>query len=214
MMPSGEDPAATRSSLIRRLHDWGDQKAWDDFFNSYWKLIYAVAVKSGLSDAEARDVVQETVVSVARSLKEGQYSHAKGSFKAWLCTVTRHRIMDHIRRRTRTPNCVQPGPGSTSGTSAVARVADPASLETDAIWDEEWRKNLVDAATERVRAKVPPDQFQIFDLYVLKGLPVAEVAKLARTSRANVYIIKHRLSRMVKNEAQRLEAGRGGTFGS
>ena len=76
---SGEDPAATRSSLIRRLHDGDDQAGWQEFFDTYWKLIFAVATKAGLSDAEARDVVQETAVSVAQSLQTGQYDRARGS---------------------------------------------------------------------------------------------------------------------------------------
>jgi len=51
----------------------------------------------------------------------------------------------------------------------VARVADPASLELDAVWDEEWRKNLVDVAIERVKHQVAPKQFQIFDLHLGKN---------------------------------------------
>jgi hypothetical protein len=64
---TGSDPVATRSSLIQRLRDWEDHGSWQDFFDTYWKLIYAVAIKSGLSEAEARDVVQETVVSTTPS---------------------------------------------------------------------------------------------------------------------------------------------------
>jgi RNA polymerase sigma factor (sigma-70 family) len=202
---SGDDPAATRSSLIRRLHDWEDHAGWQDFFDTYWKLIYAVAIKAGLSDAEARDVVQETVVSVARSLQAGQYDRARGSFKAWLHAVTRNRITDHFRRRQRSVPLAEPKADSTTGTRPIARIPDPASLELDAVWEEEWQKNLLDAATQRVRAKVPPDQFQIFDLYALKGLPVGEVARLTRSSRARVYVVKHRVSGMIRGEVGRLE---------
>lgn len=202
--PSGADPDATRSSLIQQLHDWNDQDGWRDFFDTYWKLIYAVALKAGLSDAEARDVVQETVVSVARSLQAGQYDRAQGSFKSWLCRVTRNRIVDHFRRRQRTVPLAEPPPGSSTGTNAVGRVPDPASLELDVVWEEEWRKNLMDAAIQRVRGQVPADQFQIFDLYALKGLPVGEVARLTRSGRARVYVVKHRLARMIQQEARRL----------
>lgn len=211
--PESDDPAATRSSLIRRLHDWEDHAGWQEFFDTYWKLIYAVAIKAGLSDAEARDVVQETVVSVARSLQAGQYDRAQGSFKAWLHAVTRNRIADHFRRRHRSVPLANLEDGSTTGTRPIARVPDPASLDLDIVWEEEWQKNLVDAATQRVRAKVPPDQFQIFDLYALKGLPVGEVARLTRSSRAKVYVVKHRLARRIQQEARRLEQSLGETGG-
>ncbi len=203
--PGSDDPAATRSSLIRRLHDWDDQAGWQEFFDTYWKLIYAVAIKAGLSDAEARDVVQETVVAVARSLQAGQYDRAQGPFKAWLHVVTRNRIVDHFRRRQRSVPLANLEAGSTTGTRPIARLPDPASLEMDAVWEEEWQKNLVDAATQRVRAKVPPDQFQIFDLYALKGLPVGEVAKLTRASRTRVYVTKHRIGALIRAEARQLQ---------
>ena len=48
----------TRWSLICRLKDWNDQVGWREFFDTYWKLIYSVAIKAGLTDAEAQDVVQ------------------------------------------------------------------------------------------------------------------------------------------------------------
>ena len=52
-----DDPDATRSSLVRRLGNWNDEGGWQDFFDRYWKLIYAVAIKAGLTDAEAQVLV-------------------------------------------------------------------------------------------------------------------------------------------------------------
>jgi len=95
-----EDPAATRSSLVKRLRNWEDHGSWQDFFDIYWKLIYAIAIKAGLSEAEARDVVQETVVAVAKQMRDGGYDRTKSSFKNWLCLITRRRIIDHFRKRT------------------------------------------------------------------------------------------------------------------
>jgi RNA polymerase sigma-70 factor (ECF subfamily) len=200
-----EDPDATRSSLVNRLRNWDDHGGWQEFFDSYWKLIYAVAVKAGLSDSEAQDVVQETVVAVAKQMCEGGYDRARSSFKNWLCLITRRRIIDHFRRRT----VLKGGPSSsddTSRTDTVSRVPDPASLNLDAVWDEEWRKNLVDAAIERVKQQVAPKQFQIFDLSVLKEVPVREVTKLLKVNPAQVYLARHRVSALVKKEVKRLEA--------
>lgn len=200
-----EDPDATRSSLVRRLGNWNDHGGWQDFFDRYWKLIYAVAVKAGLSDAEAQDVVQETVVAVAKQMRGGGYNRDKSSFKNWLCLITRRRIVDHFRRRTKLKKQPLPSADDTSRTSTVARVPDPASLELDSVWDEEWQKNLVDTAIERVKQQVTPKQFQIFDLSVLKELPVREVTKLLKVNTAQVYLSRHRISALVKQEVARLE---------
>lgn len=89
----------TRASLLKRLRNWQDQASWQDFFNTYWKLIYGVARKAGLTDAEAQDVLQETLVSVAKHIPTFKYDPTIGSFKAWLLNMTRWRIVGQFRKR-------------------------------------------------------------------------------------------------------------------
>src|SRR5690348_971329 len=97
-MPA-DDSIATRHSLLGRMKNAEDQASWQDFFNMYWRLIYGVAVKAGLSDAEAQDVVQETILTVARKIKDFETNPERGSFKSWLMQITRWRIADQFRRR-------------------------------------------------------------------------------------------------------------------
>ena len=200
------DPDATRSSLLRRLKDWEDQSGWQEFFDTYWKLIYAVAIKAGLSDAEAHDVVQETVVSVAKQMREGGYDRSKGSFKNWLCTITRRRVVDHLRRRRpeEVRKSTRPSDASTS-TATIHQVPDPANVEFEAVWTKEWQKNLVDVAVERVKEQITPKQFQIFDLYVLKNLALRRVTQLLHVSATLVYVTKHRVNGLIRREVRRLE---------
>src|SRR5690348_7554709 len=89
----------TRQSLLSRLKDWNDQGSWKLFFDTYWRLIYNSAIKAGLSDAEAQDVVQETVVSVMKSMPGFKYHAENGSFKSWLLRLTSWRIGDQFRKR-------------------------------------------------------------------------------------------------------------------
>src|SRR5437867_8951662 len=89
----------TRRSLLSRLRNWEDHASWQQFFDTYWKLIYTVALKSGLSDTEAEEVVQETVISIARKMPSYQYDPTNCSFKGWLKHVTRLRILDQYRKR-------------------------------------------------------------------------------------------------------------------
>jgi RNA polymerase sigma factor (sigma-70 family) len=201
-----DDPAATRSSLVRRLRNWSDHEGWQEFFDSYWKLIYAVTIKAGLSDTEAQDIVQETVVAVAKQMREGGYDRTRSSFKNWLCLITRRRIIDHFRRRTDPKLRHTPAPMDTSRTDTVTRLPDPASLELDAVWEEEWRKNLMEAAIQRVKQQVTPKQFQIFDLSVLRDLPMGAVAILLKVNAAQIYLARHRVGALVIKEVKRLEA--------
>jgi len=77
----------TRESLLSRLSDWNDQKSWKTFFDTYWKLIYNTAIKAGLTDAEAQDVVQETIICICKNMKDFRYDK-RGSFKGWLLRLT------------------------------------------------------------------------------------------------------------------------------
>jgi len=189
------------------LKDWEDQEGWRDFFDTYWKLIYAVAIKAGLSDAEAHDVVQETVVAVARQMKEQGFDRKRSSFRNWLCLITRRRIIDHLRVRKPEQRGRAQGPDAPTdtGTDPLHLVPDPGGVDLEVIWREEWQKNLVDLAIERVKAQVSAKQFQIFDLYVLKDVPLRQVTETLHVSATLVYVTKHRVSALVKREVRRLE---------
>ena len=81
--------------------------------------------------------------------------------------------------------------------------------ELETIWDQEWEKTVLTAAIERVKQRVSPEQFQMFDLYVLRKMPVTEVARLLGTNVAKVYLAKHRVSKMVRATIAELEKAEG-----
>jgi RNA polymerase sigma-70 factor (ECF subfamily) len=179
----------TRHSLLQRLKNWDDQESWRDFFNTYSRIIYTVAARAGFDDAEAQDIVQETIIAVAKHMPDFHYDPAKGSFKAWLLRIARNRIIDHQRKRQSHPqHQLQPPTGTTatSRTSTINKVPDPRSADLDQVWDEEWRQQLFDAALQRVKTKVGDTDFQIFDCYVLKQWPVNDVAATLSVSKAHV----------------------------
>src|SRR5215213_1869068 len=101
MQPNRNEFLPTRWSLLSRLKDWDDQESWRQFFDAYWQLIYNTGCKAGLSHAEAQEVVQEVIISVAKKMGEFKADPASGSFKAWLLNITRWRITDQFRRRVR-----------------------------------------------------------------------------------------------------------------
>src|SRR5438093_13459028 len=98
-MQQAEELIPTRRSLLSRVKDLGDQESWRDFFDTYRRLIFSVAVKAGLTEEEAQDVVQETVVSLAKTMPGFKYDPAVCSFKTWLQHLTRKRIVDQLRKR-------------------------------------------------------------------------------------------------------------------
>ncbi len=196
----------TRSSLLTRLKNADDHEGWLDFFNTYWRLIYGVALKAGLNEAEAEEVVQETVISVARNIPEYRYDPKVCSFKTWLLQTTRWRILDQWRRRRRESQWRAQPAASEAGPSSLEDISDPAASRVDEIWEEEWRQHLLALALERVKQQVRPLQYQIFDLLVFQEWPVAEVRKKLRLSAAQVYTTRYRLAGLLRKEIRKQEA--------
>ncbi|SRR5581483_8691562 len=204
--PDPEETLATRTTLIARLKNWQDQSSWQDFFDTYWQLIYNVARKSGLTDTEAQDAVQETMISVAKHMPNFNYDRSLGSFRAWLLNMTRWRITDQLRKRAHAASHGHSSEPSTIGTSAIDRIMDPTGLLLNRIWDEEWEKNLVETALNTVKRSVDPQRYQIFDFYVKKGWPPEKVAAAFGIKVEQVYSAKHRITELIKEEVDRLKA--------
>jgi RNA polymerase sigma-70 factor (ECF subfamily) len=199
------DLIPTRVTLLGRLKNWDDQESWREFFNTYWKLIYEVAIKAGLTDTEAQEVVQETVILVAKKMPEFKYDPAVGSFKSWLLHTTRWRVNDQFRKRHVEREAISRRPTDTSRTATIERVPDPAGLILDDVWNKEWQKNLFDAAIERVKGQVSARQYQMFDLYVVKQWPVLKVATRLGVNIGRIYLAKHRIAALIKKEVKKLE---------
>jgi len=194
----------TRASLLSRLRNLSDNDSWTTFHDTYRRLIYRTAVRSGLLHEEAEEVVQCTLRSVMKSLPDFHYDPRKGSFKTWLLNLTRWRILDQLDKRDQ-HLAGRAGPPSTSTrTPMIERQPDPAGSEFEAIWDREWHLNLMQAAAARVKPRVAAKHYQIFDLVVLKEWPVTRVASFLGISAARVYLTKHRVRKLVAKEINRL----------
>lgn len=194
----------TRRSLIERLTNLADHAKWQEFFDTYWRLIYGVARRAGLNDAEAQDVVQDTLIGVARNIE--RYDAQAGSFRQWLLQGTRWRIIDQLRKRTPARSPRPAADGTRRGTATVERVVDPAAI--DASWEEEWKRTLFDTAMERLKHKVNAKHFQVFDCAVRKHWSVAKISATLKMNVARVYLIKHRCARLLKKEIAELDRER------
>lgn len=193
---------ATRLSLIEKLADWRDQVRWQEFFDTYWRLIYSVARKAGLTDSEAQEVVQETVITIAKNI--GKYDPKAGSFKGWLLNTARWRIADQFRKRDPAEMKPAESPDEGRDTATIERVAGADGRQLETVWDQEWERNLFQGALERVKKRVSGRQFQIFECCVIKRWAAARVAEALRVNIAQVYLAKHRVSALMKKEVAAL----------
>jgi RNA polymerase sigma factor (sigma-70 family) len=200
-----EDLNPTRRSLLERLKNWEDQESWNLFFNTYWRLVYSIAIRAGLSATEAGDVVQDTMITVARKMPEFNYDPAIGKFRSWLIKTTTFRIGDQFRKRQKALQ--QPAATATEGrTATIERVPDSASVNLDKICEEEWENNLFYLAVEKLKTQISAKHFNMFDLNVLKNWPARKVADTLKVNIALVHLTKHRALKLIKKEIAALRA--------
>lgn len=195
----------TRQSLLSRLCNLDDHASWRTFFDLYWRMIYDVARHSGLDHEAAQEVVQDTVIGVARAMPSFRYDSKKGTFRQWLLRVTRRRIIDQFRRIYRQPvrvELIEDEPENDE--TSAAQVADFSGGQFECAWREEWERTVFRLAVAQVQRQINPKQFQVFDFCVLKEMPITKVAETLGLNAAQVYLAKHRVAQAVKRAVRRI----------
>jgi RNA polymerase sigma-70 factor (ECF subfamily) len=195
----------TRQSLLERLRRWDDQCSWQEFFDAYWGLIYGVARKAGLNDADAQDVVQETIIATARKMPAFRYDPAVGTFKAWLMRLTRWRIADHFRRQQYERDGQRLPREQPLDMAFLEQQPEPGGPDVELLWEEEWQRHVLELAISRVRQQNSPLQFQAFQLHALHQLPARQVAQRLGLKLSEVYFAKYKLAAQIRREVQALE---------
>lgn len=205
----------TRTSLLERLRHGDDVEGWREFYRVYGPLLTRFALKRGLSESEAEEVVQETAIGVARGLSGFCYVPARCSFKTWMLNLARWRIGDALRRRrtdVSRPGAAygagDPEPGGRRAlVPEIENIPDPHVISFGTEWDAAWDRHLTEMALDRVRRLVDPRNYQIFDLYVLKQRPAQEVARRIGVHVARVYLAKQRVAARARREFRKLSEG-------
>jgi RNA polymerase sigma-70 factor (ECF subfamily) len=195
----------TRQSLLRRLKNWRDQASWNDFERTYSRFLRGMALKSGLSEADADDVVQETMLAVAKKMPGFNYEPAMGSFKSWLALIAKRRIADHLRKKRYHVGSESRAREERAATSVIANRPASESFPLEKQWREEWSRSVFEAACAKIKEQLKTIEYQMFYLHVVKQLPVPEVSKRLGVKRPRVFYAKYKVGGMLKREIKRLE---------
>lgn len=208
--PTPEFHTRTHWSLVQRLKEGGNDPAWQEFYDAYRPLLLGLARKSGLSSEEAEEAVQETVMSVFKSLPQFQADPSAGSFKNWLFRLARWRILNQFEKRPRDALLrAAPGPkranDESTGTPLIERIPDTRQNAMEVAWEAEWRDNALELALDRLKRLTKARHFQAFYLHVVKQRPAGDVARALGIPLAQVYLVKCRLLPKLKRIIRTLE---------
>ena len=183
-----DETPSTRASLLVRLRDPRDERAWSEFVEIYTPLVYRLARRRGLQDADAIDLTQEVFRAVASAIDRFDPDPARGTFRAWLSRIARNLTINALAARDRQVR-------GTGDTAVVRRIDElPATPdEPSAEFDLEYRRRLFDWAAERVRAEVSDTEWRAFYLTGVEGREPRDVAAVLATSVGTVYSYKSRV---------------------
>lgn len=189
----------TRESLLLRVADRADGEAWREFAVIYRPAAYRLARRRGLQDADAEDLAQRVLVTIAEKIATWRPTSPKGSFRAWLSVVARNQIVNAITRRR--ADC------GVGGSSVVERLNNhPADAGTDRQFDEEYRRALFRVASDQVRDEFQESTWLAFWFTAVEGLAIGEAARRLGKTEGVIYAGRSRVMRRLKEKVRELEA--------
>jgi RNA polymerase sigma factor (sigma-70 family) len=195
-----DETPSTRVSLLVRLRDPRDERSWSEFVDIYTPLVYRLARRRGLQDADAADLTQDVFRAVASAIDRFDHDPARGAFRAWLFRIARNLTINALAARQRQVRG--------TGDRAVSRRLDElpaAPTEASAEFDLEYRRRLFDWAAARVRAEVSDTEWQAFYLTGVEGREPRDVAVTLATSVGTVYSYKSRVMARLRRLIEQVE---------
>ena len=185
----------TQVTLLQRLRNGTDRLVWDEFFDRYWPMIYALARHQGCSEHTAEEIVQDVMLRVFEQRDVFEYDPRRGRFRDWLGTVVRNKVAEHRRR----PSQRIRAPGGGAHNVFAERVDDEP--QPDAAWDKLFEQSLLVAMLDVVRRETAPDVYLAFELFALQGLPCETAAEATGLSRHAVYRARKKILKRLRQLA-------------
>lgn len=207
MKQNDADTLNTRATLLSRVRR-GDEAGWRRFYELYENFIYSAARGAGMPPDDARDVVQETMITVQNYITSFVPDENRGKFRTWLRKIVQSRIADQYRRKKRNPanqarNTIRL-PSDETATSPTNRIPNPAEVDIGRLIDEKLEEALVESARNRAKELARMEDYQAYDLFALQELSAKDVAASLAISPATVRVRAFRVRRIVQRELRKM----------
>lgn len=196
------EPPVTRVTLLARIKDGRDTDAWREFVQLYGPVVYRFARNRGLQDADAADLMQDVLRSVARNAHRMDYDPQRGTFRGWLYTVTRNKIYNFLSSQRNRPR----GSGDTDAYERLDATPARDDDGPDADWEKEYQRELSARAMEIVKSEFQPNTWAAFWQTAVEGKAAAEVGEHLNMSPGAVYVAKSRVLARLRDEVQKMMA--------
>ncbi len=162
----------------------------------YGPVVYGFARKRGLQDADAADLMQDVMRSVASAIGQLNYDRSRGSFGGWLFTITRNKIFSFLSARR-----IRPQAAGDTATNQMLN-SHPEATDGSETWELEYQRRIASLAMERIKHEFQETTWQAFRLTAMEGVPAPDAARQTGLSPGAVYVAKSRVLARLKDEVE------------
>ncbi len=195
-----DETPITRPSLLVRIRDPRDERAWSEFLEIYGPLVHRLARLKGFQEADAADLTQEVFRTVASAIDQWDPDPARGSFRAWLFRIARNLMVNLLVNQKRHPR----GSGDSDMKLLLEAIPAPDGAES-LLFDEEYRRRIFRWAADHVRDEFREPTWRAFWLTAVDGLPAKQVAETLGQTVGSVYIARSRVLARLKATIEHVE---------
>lgn len=194
-MPESMFATRTTTRLLDALRDMGNEPVWAHIDARYRPVLAGLARRLGLSEADADEVAQQSLSEFVRAYRDGRYDRSKGRLSSWILGIAHHTTLHALRSGRREIKV---------GSTALSEVPDEAALRS--IWEDERDRSILERALGMLRDESAVDDRTLlaFELFALRGVPVAEVGSRCAMSVDQVYVAKSRVTKRLKQLVEEL----------
>lgn len=180
----------TTTLLLDSLRDESHPEGWERFSARYWPVLAGFARKLGLSEADAADAAQWTLMEFLKEFRAGRYERQRGRLSSFVVGIARNRILT-LRRQSRR---AAEGGGGDSGELL------PDEVTMTDMWENERRRAILEDAVTALRgsSRLSPATFRAFELVALRDVPAEEAAAQTGMSVDEVYVARSRCTRRLR----------------
>jgi RNA polymerase sigma factor (sigma-70 family) len=191
----------TRPSLLVRLRNAQDERAWAEFVAIYSPLIHKLARRKGFQDADADDLVQEVLQAVAFAIDRWDPDPARGSFRNWLFRIARNMMINFLANQNRQPR----GAGGID-LPAPLESQSAMSMEDSMQFDLAYKQQCFRWAAGQIRHEFQENTWRAFwETWVVGKKPKDVAAELGKNVGA-VYMARSRVVARLRQVIEGVES--------
>lgn len=196
---TGNDEYATRKTLIARVQDQRNERAWEEFIDVYKRYIYAVIRNMNISEADAADIHQKIILKLWEHLPNLDIGKIT-SFRSYLSTITKNEVLQFIRSSKRRAAREE----KAANDATLSYLNNIRLPDINDIADREWRIHLTNIALKNIESLFSENAIEVFRLSTT-GLSAEEVAKRTGLSISTVNTLKSRVKSRFNTELEELK---------